>query len=456
MAAWDQPGLAVAFVRSGRPPVLRGYGFRRRGRPERVDAGTMFAVGSCAKPFAAASLALLVEAGVLQWDDPVVAHVPWFRAADPAVTRALKVRDLVSNRSGLRSEAVRAAARSRRAYLEAVAVSRPARPYGARYGYDSDMFTLAGEVAAAISGRSWTDLATRRLFRPLGMGRTHIDHRRARRDPNAAMPHLAIEGRARPIPWLGEEDIAAPATGLNSTAADMAAWLRAQLEPGRSPLGARALEAMRIPQTSLAPGDSPFDGVEGVSDESYALGWFVMNYHGERVVYHHGSQDGFRAFTAVAPDGGLGFAALCNGSSAGLLRALFLTWLDEEAGRPPTDWSARMLARQAAILARAEAAETRRRAERGAAPPSRPLADFAGAYDDGGPIGLVEVSIGGPGLRLRMGRLAYDLRHGSGDAFDAYRVRPYPAPREAVVTFAPGGVRPSALHFDDHILDRRP
>jgi CubicO group peptidase (beta-lactamase class C family) len=86
MADWQIPGLTVAVVRNDSVIYARGHGVRRLGRAERVDEHTLFGIESVSKAFTAAALGMLVDDGVLAWDDPVVQHLPEFRLYDPYVT----------------------------------------------------------------------------------------------------------------------------------------------------------------------------------------------------------------------------------------------------------------------------------------------------------------------------------------------------------------------------------
>src|SRR4051812_39710781 len=65
------PGLALAVVKDGRVVMSRGYGVKRLGGTEPVDARTLFAIASNTKAFTAAALGLLAQDGKLSWDDPV-------------------------------------------------------------------------------------------------------------------------------------------------------------------------------------------------------------------------------------------------------------------------------------------------------------------------------------------------------------------------------------------------
>ena len=49
MAAWKVPGLAIAIVRNDSVVLAKGYGVRTVGKPDKVDARTLFAIGSSSK-----------------------------------------------------------------------------------------------------------------------------------------------------------------------------------------------------------------------------------------------------------------------------------------------------------------------------------------------------------------------------------------------------------------------
>jgi len=98
--AFDVPGVAVAIVKDGRVVLAKGYGVRTLGKPDRVDADTRFGIASNTKLFTASAIAMLVEAGKLEWDAPVIRYLPDFAKYDPFVTREITVRDLLVHRSG--------------------------------------------------------------------------------------------------------------------------------------------------------------------------------------------------------------------------------------------------------------------------------------------------------------------------------------------------------------------
>src|SRR5687767_4239157 len=93
MAQADVPGLAVAVVHGDDPPIIQGFGVRRLGRPERVDADTVFNIASMAKAFTSAAAAVLVDEGKLGWNDRVARWLPEMEFSDPWLTEHVTLAD---------------------------------------------------------------------------------------------------------------------------------------------------------------------------------------------------------------------------------------------------------------------------------------------------------------------------------------------------------------------------
>ena len=81
--ASELPGLAIAIVENGETTLARGYGVRKLGGTDLVNADTIFMTGSTGKAVTVAALATLVDAGKIGWDDKVIDHLPGFQMYDP-------------------------------------------------------------------------------------------------------------------------------------------------------------------------------------------------------------------------------------------------------------------------------------------------------------------------------------------------------------------------------------
>src|SRR5688500_1912275 len=150
---WRIPGLAVAIVIDDSIVFAKGYGVRELGKPERVDTGTRFAIGSTTKAMTAVALGMLVDEGKVRWDEPVITYLPGFRVGDPYVTREITVRDLLTHRAGLGNadQLWSAADYTPEEISRRVATLQPAYSLRSGFIYQNIMYAIAGDVVAAAS-----------------------------------------------------------------------------------------------------------------------------------------------------------------------------------------------------------------------------------------------------------------------------------------------------------------
>jgi CubicO group peptidase (beta-lactamase class C family) len=398
LVEWEIPGLALAVVQGDSVRFAGGWGVQRLGRPERVDAHTLFAIGSATKAFTSAALALLVDEGTLAWDRPVERVLPGFAVADPAVTRTLTVRDLLTHRSGLaRLDNLWIASPFDRAEIVQRLRHLPqVDGFRRQYGYNNLLYLVAGEVAAAEAGTSWDALLEDRIFGPLGMERTTSRAAEVETRSNTSGSHAPVEGRVREIPRR-DYDAIGGAGAIWSSAVEMAHWMRLQLNQGtfegRRILSAARFEEMWAPETPIQL-DSTAQRLHPTNHFlSYGLGWRLQDLDGRRVVQHSGSINYTRTQVTLVPEEGIGIVAFANLSSSNLQLALTYWILDALEGRTPEDWSRAYLELQRRSERAAEEARTgleeSRLPEVG---PSLPDSSYRGRYTDD-LFGEVEVSV---------------------------------------------------------------
>ncbi|HEX8284064.1 MAG TPA: serine hydrolase [Pyrinomonadaceae bacterium] len=385
---WKVPGFSVAIVKDDRVVFVKGYGVRELGKAEPVDKDTLFAVASNTKAFTSAALATLVDEGRLKWDDPVTKYLPYFQLYDPYVTREMTVRDLLSHRSGFATFGGDLlwyeTTYPREEILRRVRFLKPVYGFRSRYGYQNIMFLAAGEIVPAVTGKSFDDYVREKFFAPLGMTRTVTTYKQLTASQNVATPHNEVEGRVRVVHY-SNVDSAGGAAVINSTAAEMAEWVRLQLGRGTYQ-GKKIFSADRSREMW-----TPHTVVSGVSESAekfnptvhfnlYGLGWFLSDYRGRKVVTHSGGLDGMTSRVALLPEENLGVVVLTN-SETPLQTFLWYKVFDVFTGAPPRDWSADYLARARVARERDEAeAKKLEDARVPGTKPSLPLGSYAGTY----------------------------------------------------------------------------
>lgn len=426
-AAWGVPGLSVAIIHRDETVYARGFGRREQTKTDPVDEHTIFAVGSCTKAFTATAISMLVQERKIAWDDPVIQYLPDFQLADPIATREISVRDLLCHRCGLPTFGGDfmgyGSSYSRAEVLARVRFIPPAFHLRSAFGYSNLMFLAAGQIIPLVSGLSWEDFIRTRLIEPLGMRRTTTGVDELAGFENVAQPHAFSRGELIQVPYL-KLDAHAPSGAINSSAHDMALWLRFQLANGRlgdsQLVDPAVLEETRLPHTLIPLDAEARRLVPRRHFSAYGLGWGLSDYAGRLVVSHTGGVDGMLSLAAFLPEEQLGLVILTNRWPSSLYTALFYHILDAALDIPGTDWQAAFLAQD---RKKAEtAAEARRKLEanrRVGAHPSLSMEGYLGEYAN--PIyGKLAVSLEDGRLVLRLGAhpgLHGPLEHWHADTF---------------------------------------
>ena len=237
---FDVPGIAVAIVKDGKVVMEQGFGLREIGKPDKVDAHTLFAIASNTKAFTAASLQQLAEAGKLKMDDRVIDHLPWFRMSDPYVTHEMRIRDLLAHRSGLSLGAGDLLYWPPTSYTTKEVVERlrhvPIKNgFRSGYAYDNILFAVATLVIEQASGQSYADYVRDHLFEPVGMDESLIDKTYLKPGMDYAMGHAKFDFKdlktVPPMAWLNDPG----AGGIYASVHDLAKWMNVQLAGGVLP-----------------------------------------------------------------------------------------------------------------------------------------------------------------------------------------------------------------------------
>ena len=393
------PGMAIAIVEDDKVTFAKGFGVRKLGSPDKVDADTIFPTGSTGKAFTTADLAILVDEGKLSWDDKVTDRIPGFEMYDPWVTREMTVRDLLVHRSGLglgagdlmfvpRSNLSRAETVKRLRYI------KPATSFRSGFAYDNVLYLVAGYLIEQVTGETWEKFTADHLLKPAGMLHSTSDDDARFANANRAYPHARMDGGLRGVGHqevLDERDVlgknASPAGGLAISANDFARWLRIQLGGGKLVdsdahlFTEKARDEMWKPQTlqPITPRSGDLKPLEPLFD-TYALGWDVRDYRGTRLVWHGGAVLGFLAGVVLIPEKHVGFSITINSEDREIINGLMFELIDHYIGVPANDWPAKFIAKKQHDVA--EGMQKFTAAKPAKVGPSLPLARYAGTYSD--------------------------------------------------------------------------
>ncbi len=302
----DGPGCAVGVSRNGEVVYERGYGMANMETGTPITPASIFHVASVSKQFTAMAVMLLARDGKLSVDDDIRKYLPEI----PDYGTPITIRHLLTHTSGLRDQwALLRLARGRfeeNRITDADVLDIASRQQGlnftpgAEYVYSNTGYTLLAVIVKRVSGKSLRDFADERIFKPLGMTRTHFHD-----DYTMLVPGRTSAYARRGNGWR----VSVPnfdtygATSLFTTVGDLLKW-EANLD--RPTVGDSALFREMEAPAHLTSGDTT----------DYGFGLSADIYRGARVVGHGGADAGYRSYVGRFPQHGLAIAIACNASTA--------------------------------------------------------------------------------------------------------------------------------------------
>lgn len=217
-----------------------------------------------------------------------------------------------------------------------------------KYQYCNMMFVTVAYAIETVTGQWLGEFLRERIWGPLGMESTFFalsDAKKAVKDGKAKIAKgykwEAQEEVFRELEWMEVGELSG-AGGVISTVLDYTQWMKMMLNqaPPLSKQGHQALTNPRIIAQKLTP---PFDAPSLV-----ALGWAVMTYHGESVIYHDGGLIGFGTELFLLPNRNWGITLMGNTGETSNYAATSLMYhlIDEFLGVPQVkrfDWEEKLV-----------------------------------------------------------------------------------------------------------------
>ena len=345
------PGVSIAVVRDGQVVCSKGYGLANVELSVPATEKTVYQLASVTKTFTAAAIMMLIEEGKLTLDDKISKHLTDLPKAWESVT----VRHLLNHTSGIKSytsvrDFIKTARKdfSHREILDLVAKEPMDFGPGEKWQYNNTGYFLLGMLIDKVSGTTYGEFLTERIFKPLDMTQTRTNDL-----------HAIIPNRAQGYEWEGgvlrNGEYVSPtqpfsAGMLVSSVSDLVKW-DAALVPEKL-LKKSTLDQMWTP-TKTSKG--------GMAD--YGFGWQVDKVNGHRLIAHGGGIPGFSTQLSRYPDDRLTVIVLTNagnGSAGALAQGIagrIVPVLSKKADEPIADNDPQSTERFKGLLLRATKGE---------------------------------------------------------------------------------------------------
>src|SRR5882757_1404529 len=321
------PGVGLSLIDGGKVVFEGGLGVRTLGKPDPVDADTLFLAASNTKAMTTLLLAELVDEKKLRWDQPVTEIYPAFRLGEAETTRQVLMKHLVCACTGLPRQdfewLFNYAMATPASSFASLAAMQPTSRFGEVYQYSNVMAGAAGYVGAHIVrpneelGAAYDEAMRSKVFGPLGMTRTTFDFPTAMKD-NFASPHGDdVDGKTLPARMDNNYSVVPvrPAGGMWTSARDLSRYVQMELALGELPGGGRLVSKESLLERRRGQ-------VQTGEDSSYGMGLVVNTRYGIPVVSHGGSLFGYKSDMIFLPDHSVGAVVLANADTGGFLTGL--------------------------------------------------------------------------------------------------------------------------------------
>lgn len=288
----DSPGAAVVVIKGGNVVFKKGYGIADLRSNAPITPTTNFNICSMTKQFTAYGILQLQREGKLSLDDNLSRFFPDFA---PGVASRVTVRHLLTHSSGildhypLVDRARYSEFRDKDVLTALRSVDSVHFQPGSRYRYSNAAFCLLALIIEKLSGETYPAYLHNHVFGPLRMTRS-----------NVIQPGFTIADRAFGYEHDRDTFRIADAKeslffstmgdgGVYTSIDDYLRWIKAiQQNSVLDPVLVQEAQSAQFP-------------IDTARNLSYGFGWFVAGSGDSRLVYHTGSNGGFRTIVLMKP-----------------------------------------------------------------------------------------------------------------------------------------------------------
>jgi CubicO group peptidase (beta-lactamase class C family) len=300
----DTPGCAVGVIKNGRFIYKKSFGMANLDYDIPITADSKFDIGSVAKQFTAACIVLLVLEEKLKLNDDIRKYIPEMNDFGNVIT----IDHLLHHTSGLKDYTSLLFFSLSAQFSEFYFDNKDSlnllfkqkdlnfKP-GEMHSYSNSGYLLLGEIISRVSGISFAEYVTEKIFKPLGMHNSLIDENSRKVQKNRVASYYKMDEHDYYRLLCTSDDLGAK--GVVTTINDLLLWDQ-NFYTGK--VGGDQMIEMLTTKGLLNNGDSI----------NYCLGLEVNNYNHLPTIGHDGGYLGFTASMTRFPEQNTSIICLCN------------------------------------------------------------------------------------------------------------------------------------------------
>ncbi len=293
----NEPGGAVLVMQGDSILFSKGYGLSNLQTKESATTKTLFNLGSISKTFVANAILILQERGKLSVDDNLLKYFQEFRNKE--IAQKVKIRHLLTHTSGLpdirypwKDSTFYLTAKDAENWAPIMKVDKLNFEPGSRFEYSNPGFNALALIIEKVCGKKWQSFVMEEILNPSGMLTSTITDGP---HPQTGVAHAYIKSKGQ---WMekdyGEEPTFAAAGngGVWSSVEELALYEKALRKEVF--LKSEVNESFPVKEFSYWSSEN---------SPSHNWVWSMgKTKDGSKVIWHSGTQGGFRAMYAAVPD----------------------------------------------------------------------------------------------------------------------------------------------------------
>ncbi len=422
-------GFSVAIVQGDKTLYSKGFGYKDFDKQLPVDENTLFAIGSTSKAFTTALLGIMEDEKGLSFNDSPRKYLPELEFYNNDLNNNLTLLDMVSHRTGLPRHDLSwylFPTENKDSLLARVKYHKPFTGIREQWHYNNFMYLAQGVIIEKLTGKSWEDNIRERFFKPLQMTTSNVSIAELEQATNASKGYVLKDFTTNTLTPYYNIAAISPAGSINSSAKEMANWLKVWLNEGKFN------NTQVLPKAYVKKAINPLMLIgNGIADEkfpdqhlnSYGYAWMTSSYKGHYRLEHGGNIDGFSANAAFFPTDKLGIVVLANQDGSALPTLVRNTISDYLLELEETDWIAYYQEKLDQLKKqKEEQKKTEIESKVANTTPTHSLIEYTGKYEHKG-YGTINVEVENDSLWAQFTREKAYLKHTHYDIFEPYLVK---------------------------------
>ncbi|UII24587.1 beta-lactamase family protein [Fulvivirga maritima] len=311
-ASTNTPGAAVVIVKDGFPVYKSSFGFKSTNNTDSIGENTLFRLASVSKGFSSILAGLEAKDSLIHWSD----HISKYLSGTlPAYCDSITIKNLLSHTSGFQYQAFSTLIEEelpRDTLIKKLLTLQLSRKPGAIHSYQNIAYSIIEPILEKVTGDSFHDLIYKRIFLPLHMNTASISYDSMINYADRAEPHGYRNKSYVPTSLHKSYYNTAAAGGINASINDMTQWLAAVTGNREEVIPHEVLNAVFEPVIQIRVKNPYFSQLYTPREGYYGMGWRIMEYPKDTLIYHNGYANGFKSGIAFDRDKNIGICVLTN------------------------------------------------------------------------------------------------------------------------------------------------